>query len=320
MYNKERKATLQRQGLSERDRLWDLGLRVPIGTRIAHSASTLHWGSLSSEGTSEDALLVSDVIPWSQESYERYQPDPRENEERGKQALSIEKIAKAGKQHSLMVSMIYGKGHYKERLGCLLELERLHEARPELFTVDFVSGAFEEMNFHYIAQVKEGTRNVIRLGADRVEKPGFARLALNCVDGKGHRWEYPAAFLMRRSAGLWLSRIIPKLEEKVSKASRQTVLGSKVKEKDRKAGSIPPLVEVPTKRVYPAGKPLRLDEQELSKQHRPKSMASGDYLCWGYSSHAGCAEKGDKCPKGKHELMSVYGLRGSILLQLARRG
>ena len=278
VYNKERKATLQRQGLSERDRLWDLGVRVPVGTRIAHSSSTLHWGALSSDGVSDDALLVSDFAPWSQESYDRYQPDPKKNEARRKQALSIEKFAKAGKQHSLMFSLLYGREHYKERADCLLELERLHEARPELFTVDFVSDAFEEMNFHYISQVKEGTRKVIRLGADRVKKPDFARLALNCVDGRGPRWEYPTTFSMRHSAGLWMSRIIPKLEEKVSKAAWLTVLDSKQKEKDRKAGSVPPVNETPVKRMYPAGRPLRSDEQELSKQHRPKSMSSGDYL------------------------------------------
>ena len=54
-----------------------------------------------------------------------------------------------------------------------MELERLHEARPELFTVDFASGTFGEMDFHYIAQIREGTRKLMRLGADRVRKAGF---------------------------------------------------------------------------------------------------------------------------------------------------
>ena len=45
VYNKVRRSTLQRQGLTERerDRLWDRGVRVPIGARIAHSSSTLQW-------------------------------------------------------------------------------------------------------------------------------------------------------------------------------------------------------------------------------------------------------------------------------------
>ena len=96
-----------------------------------------------------------------------------------KHALSIEKFVKAGKQHLLMFSLLYGKEHYKERHDCLMELERLREARPELPTVAFVSDAFEEMDPHYIAQLKEGTRKAIRLAADRVGKTDFARLALN---------------------------------------------------------------------------------------------------------------------------------------------
>ena len=82
-----------------------------------------------------------------------------------------------------MFSLMYGRDHYKERLDCLLELERLREARPELFTVEFVSESFEAMNIHYIAQIKEGSRRVVMLGADRVTKPDFARLSLNCSDG-----------------------------------------------------------------------------------------------------------------------------------------
>ena len=106
----------------------------------------------------------------------------------------------------------------------------------------------------------------------------------------------------------------------MSKAAWTSVLDSKVNEKDRKAGSAPQSDPVSAKRMYPAGRPLRLDEQELPKQHRPKSMSTGDYLRWDYSSHGGCSSQSDDCSKGKHELMSVHGLHGSILMQLARRG
>ena len=90
---------------------------------------------------------------------------------------------------------------------------------------------------------------------------------------------------MRHQAGLWLSRIIPKLEEKVSNADWKLVLESaKIKEKEKKEGSAPVTEELPTKSMYPAGKPLRFDEKALSNQHRPKSMSSGAYLRWDYSS------------------------------------
>ena len=163
-----------------------------------------------------------------------------------------------------------------------------------------------------------------------MRKPGFARIALCPVDGKGPRWEFPPTFLMHHAAGLWMARIVPRLEEKVSRATWTAALHdgkihAKSDEKDRKAGGVPPEKEenppgINEKKMYPAGKPLRMEEREMSKQHRPKSTSSGDYLCWDYSSHAGCVLAAETCTKGKHELMSVNGLHGSILMQLARRG
>ena len=73
-------------------------------------------------------------------------------------------------------------------------------------------------------------------------------------------------------------------------------------------------------KLCPAGKPLRLEAREWPRVHRQKSMSTGEYLCWDYSAHAGCGEKNSERPERKHELMSSYGLRGSILMQLARRG
>ena len=43
-YNRERKATILRQFATDKDALWDSGLRVPIGNRIAHAAAALTWG------------------------------------------------------------------------------------------------------------------------------------------------------------------------------------------------------------------------------------------------------------------------------------
>ena len=39
-------------------------------------------------------------------------------------------------------------------------------------------------------------------------------------------------------------------------------------------------------------------------------MSTGEYLCWDYSTHAGCAEKNTERTKGKHEHMSIFGLNG----------
>ena len=85
VYNKERKASLLRQGLTERDRLWDQGIRAPIGNRIAHGAATMMWGTTTSENIDDNALLVTDFMAWAQEIYEKFQPEGKKKEPRKKQ-------------------------------------------------------------------------------------------------------------------------------------------------------------------------------------------------------------------------------------------
>ena len=57
VYSKEGKSTLQRQGLTGRDRLWGRGVRVPLGTRMVHAAATLQWGALPAEGILDETLM-----------------------------------------------------------------------------------------------------------------------------------------------------------------------------------------------------------------------------------------------------------------------
>ena len=81
---------------------------MPIGARIAHSSSTLQWGSLSSEGVPEETLPIGDFTPSTQDAYGKYQPGPKKNEARRKQSLSIGKFAKAGKQRAMLFWLLRG--------------------------------------------------------------------------------------------------------------------------------------------------------------------------------------------------------------------
>ena len=47
VYNKDRKITLLLQGTSGKERLRDLGARIPVGGRIASAAVSLQFGPLS---------------------------------------------------------------------------------------------------------------------------------------------------------------------------------------------------------------------------------------------------------------------------------
>ena len=124
VYNNERRTTLLRQGMTDRDRLWDRGIRVPIGNRIAYGEAAMLRGTISPENVGGRTLLVSDFLPLSQEVYVKFQPDGKKNEPRKKQALSVEKWAKAAKQHTEMLCLPHGLEREKERTECILEMER----------------------------------------------------------------------------------------------------------------------------------------------------------------------------------------------------
>ena len=119
------------------------------------------------------------------------------------------------------------------------------------------------------------------------------------------------------------------MEEKAPKATWKESVGND-KRKGAGCGTIEipeveesmpgPIIDKGNRKLDPSEKPLRLEERQLSSQFRPKSTSAGDYLCWDFSSHAGCLEKANSCPKGKREMMSPNGLHFSTLMQMARRG
>ena len=64
-YNKEDKYSLSRQRITERDRLWDMGCRVPISNRISTPAARLQRGAMRSINIPDGTLLVGGILPWS---------------------------------------------------------------------------------------------------------------------------------------------------------------------------------------------------------------------------------------------------------------
>ena len=59
---------------------------------------------------------------------------------------------------------------------------------------------------------------------------------------------------------------------------------------------------------------------KASRNFRPKSTETGDFLRWGYSSHGGCKSADGTCRRGKHEVIKAKGLRPLIRMHMARRG
>ena len=166
---------------------------------------------------------------------------------------------------------------------------------------------------------------MVRMLPEAVRKGEFRRKALTPMADGRSRWEYPTTFLMEHPAGYWLSIAVPRLEEKVSRSTWETFLGVAPKRLAAGGGEEPvaELVEVVSRipdSDYPAGQPLTEIEQKACRNHRPKSLTDGKYLCWDFSSHAGCRSPNEHCPRGKHEMIKTAGLQLLIQMQLARRG
>ena len=322
-YNRERKATILRQFATDKDALRDGGLRVPIGNRIAHAAAALTWGAVNADKPGGDTLTLADCIPHSYEAYDQFSVDGKKFETRGKQPQTIDAFTRAAKQHVELFSLFFGREHAPERSEVITTFQRLHEAEPEVFPLVFLISSWEAMTFRYISEVMDGTRRLMRMLPDNVRKTEYRRKALSPDVNGLPRWEFPTTWLMEHHTGYWLPIAIPKMEETISKSARKAVLHQPSKHL-RAAGESSPPDSVPLKTVkttvYPAGLPLRPDEIQRARGHRPRSLEGGESLCWDFSSHAGCANPESSCARGKHEVIKTRGLHPLIRMHLARRG
>ena len=124
--------------------------------------------------------------------------------------------------------------------------------------------------------------------------------------------------------------VLPKLEERVSRSSWKMILG-KPTDNSRAAGEADDVwgetsgwkewkKDDAKNDAYPAGIPLSTVEIKSSRNFRPKSLEDGSFLCWDYSSHAGCKAPNGTCTRGKHEVIKTKGLHPLIRMHLARRG
>ena len=105
-------------------------------------------------------------------------------------------------------------------------IERLHEAHPDLRTLNVLVSSWGEMTFRYIASAKEGTSKNVMTLPETVRKGEFRRKALMPMSDGRSRWESPTTFLMGHPTGYWQSIDVPRLGEKVSRNTWKTFLGA----------------------------------------------------------------------------------------------
>ena len=173
------------------------------------------------------------------------------------------------------------------------------------------------MAYAYIAEIKDGTRRMIRMLPDVVKTTDLRRKALSPGPTGRVLWEYPTTWLMTHPTGYWQESVKQKLEERVSRATWKTILSGNTKDKPGVGGES--TTESASQDLYPAGMPLSQQEIRASRSFRPLNSA-GQSLCWDHSSLAGCKAPAGQCARGVREVMKLTGLHPLIKMHLARRG
>ena len=316
-YNREKKARILRHGQTDKDWLWENGLRVPISTRFAVGGASINWGRLSETTVHDDAILLGDCTPHTLDSYEAFVTDGKKSEARGDTPLTVDRFTRCAKQHIGLFCLLYVKEHRKERRDALDIMIELRETQPDLFTIAFLCQAWEAMSYSYLAEIKDGTRRTIRMLPDVVKKTDLRRKALSPGPSGRVLWEYPTTWLMSQPTGYWQGSVKPKLEERVSRATWGTILIAGLKGKRGVGGD--DIVDKPHQDQYPAGMPLANEEIKASRAFRPMG-GSGQSLCWDYATHAGCRAPAGQCTRGVRELLKLSGLHPLIKMHLSRRG
>ena len=81
-YSRERKNTTLRQATTDRDALWGIGIRVPLGNRFCHAGAALTWGNLHDTNVADGVILLSGCYPKPQEEYDTSAPNAKKFETR----------------------------------------------------------------------------------------------------------------------------------------------------------------------------------------------------------------------------------------------
>ena len=132
------KASILRQGITDKGRFWGDGLRAPIGNRVAYAGAALAWGTILGGAQCEDTLLLQYCGPYTMDAYEASAPDAKKLEARAKLPVTLDRFQRCAKQHNILFCLIYGEQRRKERLDALETMVSLGETQPELPHVDFL--------------------------------------------------------------------------------------------------------------------------------------------------------------------------------------
>ena len=141
-YNRERKSTVLRHATADRDALWDIGVRVPVGNRFCQASAALTWGCLHEAHPAEDIVLLAGCHPRSQALYDASEPTGKKLEPHGKPPGTLGQFLRCTKQHFGIWCLLLGSEHREERLHATHTPEQLREAHPDLFPIQTIASGW----------------------------------------------------------------------------------------------------------------------------------------------------------------------------------
>ena len=350
-YGPELEQCLRRQARSEKDKLWQEKIRFILTNRIARGASTGRFGSFEGEGGEETSITLADCFAVDAVKYRAGTWDGTRLEEKKSEPHTMSCFISSAKQQIKLFCLLYGEEHREERKNALKKFQKLHEEKPDLFTVAFLVKTWNRMWAEFGEAVREGVRALLRILPEGANREALITLALSPYKRSSKRiWRWPDVFNFESSRGMWCGRILPELEEDLEqsriKGTRQTLNNAdplilpptdtrrqRRPPSGRTGNSKAPAVSVPaahpagSKKVefppdsgYPLGKRLRASEFDASKQFAPKEPVTGKTYCWNFNSNCGCPVRGTECAFGLHQAMKHSGIHWTVRAQLARRG
>ena len=186
-YGPELEDSLRRQARSEKDHLWRTKCKVPISNRIAKAAASGRFGNAPGEGTDEVSITLSDCFALDHAKYRAQKWYGGKLESAGKEPHAFSRFAPSAKKQIRLFFLLYGDERAAERKTALRKLRKLHEGKPELFTVPFIAQRWDRLCFEYSEVIREGVRTLIRMLPEGANRDAFIALALSPYKKTGRR-------------------------------------------------------------------------------------------------------------------------------------
>ena len=195
----------------------DAHLKCPINNRVCQASATLKFGT-KRMGIEDDATCMhSDFASAPTTVLEDCFLEDDKMERRLTAPTTIHGFAKAVTDQINYFGPVYGERHREERIKALLFLLEIHEDTPELFTVEFISSAWEQMNYDFFMKCQEGGKRLRQAVGKHANQIELGRVGCQLGANGKARWFYPRTFEMAKEGGYRSRVVVPKMGGAIEK-------------------------------------------------------------------------------------------------------